>query len=353
MTAPVKSTENSRGSALAERLLALCADDTTTGREDLGLATLETQLRELGATIHRQAVEAGRTNVLATFGAPSRSRVLFSTHLDTVPPYFAPRREGARLIGRGTCDAKGQIVAHLEVIRRLRERGHHDVAWLGVVGEETDSIGAQRALELASIVPALELVIDGEPTENKLATGQRGIVQVELDCFGAAAHSGQPEKGHSAIHDLLDWLQRLRAEPGPVDPELGPEVFNIGRIEGGGALNVVPAHAAAKVMARTVPGSEFGARVARLAPPRGRSRVFHETPLDRYPAIGSLPRAAVPFGSDAPRLRKLAKGGAVALIGPGSIDVAHTDHEFLDLTDLAAGIDLLESLALRFLDPSP
>lgn len=336
---------------LAACLLELCADDTTTGREDAGRAALERMLRELGATIRPQEVASGRTNLLATFGDPRRARVLFSTHLDTVPPYFAPSRRDDSIVGRGSCDAKGQVVAHLETIRRLLASGTDAIAWLGVIGEETDSIGAQRALELAPSLPSLEVVIDGEPTDNQLATGQRGIVQVTLECDGVPAHSGRPEKGRSAIHDLIDWLNRLRASESPVDPELGPEVFNIGVIAGGGALNVIPAHAEAKIMARTVPGSDFAARVARLAPESGRSVVFHETPFDRFPRVGAFPRAAVPFGSDAPRLRKLAKDGVVVLVGPGSIDVAHTDHEFLALEDLERGIDLLGSIARYFLAP--
>lgn len=348
---PTKPTAGADRDRLAERLLALCADDTTTGREDAGRATLERMWRDLGATIRPQEVAPGRTNVLATFGDPRAARVLFSTHLDTVPPYLPPSRRGDSIVGRGACDAKGQIVAHFEVIRRLLGSGIDSVAWLGVIGEETDSIGAQRALELAPTLPALEAVIDGEPTENRLATGQRGIVQVRLECDGVPAHSGRPEKGRSAIHDLIDWLQRLRAAESPVDPELGPEVFNIGILSGGGALNVIPAHAEAKIMARTVPGSDFADRVARLAPPSGRSAVFHETPHDRFPRIGDFPRAAVPFGSDAPRLRKLAKGGTVVLAGPGSIDVAHTDHEFLALDDLEHGIDLLHAIARTFLAP--
>jgi len=345
------STEATDRDRWARQLLVLCSDDTTTGREDTGRAGIERLWRDLGATIHPQEVAPGRTNLLATFGDPRCARVLFSTHLDTVPPFTPPRREGDTIHGRGSCDAKGQIVAHWEVIRRLLSSGCDSVAWLGVIGEETDSIGAQRALDLAPLLPELLAVIDGEPTENRLATGQRGIVQVKLECEGVPAHSGRPEKGQSAIHDLIDWLNRLRASESPIDADLGPEVFNIGEIRGGGALNVIPAHAEARIMARTVPGSDFATRVARLAPPSGKSAVFHETPFDRFPPVGDFPRAAVPFGSDAPRLRKLSRNGVVVLAGPGSIDVAHTDFEHLHLADLERGVDLLEAIARSFLAP--
>lgn len=339
------SERHSTRDELAERLLALMADDTTTGAEDRGLATLRAQLEELGAEIHEQPLAPGRTNVLATFGAPPR--VLLSTHLDTVPPYLPPRREGDRVLGRGACDAKGQIVAHLEVIRRQLARGRRDLAWLGVVGEETDSIGARCALELAPRLAELVAVIDGEPTENRLATGQRGIVHMVLECEGVPAHSGRPDKGRSAVHELIDWLAALRAQPEPHDAELGPEIFNVGRIEGGEALNVFARRARAELLARTIPGTSFAARVGRSAPAHAQAKVVHETPSARFPAIEGFERALVPFGSDAPRLRALARNGRVALVGPGSIDVAHTAHEFLDLAELERGVELLDALATR------
>lgn len=350
---PVADTATDR-LRLAKSLLALCEVDTTTGFEDRGLETLKCEVRRLESAvpgvrvdIHEQCVAPGRTNVLVTFGASPK--VLLSTHLDTVPPYIAPRIEGDVVFGRGTCDAKGQIVAQLEVIRRMLVAGRRDVAWLGVIGEETDSIGAVKALELRSRLPDLLGLINSEPTKNQLATGQRGIEQLRLECEGIAAHSGSPEKGRSAILDLIDWLNRLRAEPNPSDPELGEEVFNIGIIAGGGALNVIPAYAEAKIMARTIPGSNFTERVKQAMPPSGRLERFHATQADRYPPLLDLPRAAVPFGSDAPRLRVLAKDGLVALVGPGSIDVAHTIHEHLALDDLEAGIALLERLTNHLL----
>lgn len=335
----------------AERLLELVACETTTGGEDRGMGPLGAYLRELGAEVEEQRIAAGRTNVIATFGAPERARVLYSTHLDTVPPHLEARREGTRVLGRGACDAKGQVVAQLEAIRRLLAAGETDLAWLGVVGEETDSIGAQRALELGPKFPALALVIDGEPTQNRLATGQRGVMTLVLECIGRAAHSGVPEKGLSAVHELVDWLARLRAQELPRDAELGPEVFNIGKISGGEALNVLAEKARAELLVRSLPDSSFLERAERSAPSSGRVKKVHETKSARFPAIPGFERAFVPFGSDAPRLRVLARGGAVALLGPGSIEVAHTAHEFLDLTELERGIELLVSLGSRHLVP--
>ena len=335
---------------LRDRLLALCHDDTTSGQEDRGLSVLCSQLDELGATLHLQPIAPGRTNVLATWGAP---RVLFSTHLDTVPPYLPPSVDGELVRGRGTADAKGQIVAQLAAIESLLAAGHSGLGWLGVVGEETDSIGAIRALELAPELRTVLVVIAGEPTRNLLATGQRGVLDLELRCQGIAAHSGTPELGRSAITMLLDWLQRVRGLPQRVDPELGPEVFNIGRIGGGDALNVLATDAWARLFVRAIPDSEFANEVQRRAPEDGVMRIVHATPPDRFPAIEGFARAPVTFGSDAPRLRSLAKNGEVVLVGPGSIAVAHTLDEHISLAELEAGASLCIALAERHLQVRP
>lgn len=325
----------------------LCAIDTTSGREDAGLGAFEDLLRSLGADVERQPVAPGRTNVLARWGEP---RVLLSTHLDTVPPFIAPRWEGDVLWGRGACDAKGQAVAQLAAIGDLLARGARGLAWLGVVGEETDSAGAQAALALAPALGGLRALINGEPTENVLATGQRGVVHLRLTCRGRAAHSGTPERGRSAAWPLLDWLTALRARPAATDPELGPELWNLGVLRAGEAPNVVPAHAEAHVLARTLPGSTLVDDVRRLTPDDAQVDVLLEEAPDRFPEVPGFPRAPVPFGSDAPRLRALVPGGVVVLAGPGTITVAHSTDERLSLADLRAGVELNGRLAARFLE---
>jgi len=331
---------------LIARLMTLCASDTTSGSEDAGLADLMTLLRELGARVVEQPVAPGRTNVLAEWGRP---RVLFSTHLDTVPPYLPPRLEGEVLFGRGTCDAKGQIVAQLAAIKSLLAEGHDGFAWLGVVGEETDSAGAAAAQGLADRLQDLRVLINGEPTELKLATGQRGVQHVCLHCKGRAAHSGSPQLGQNATWPLLDWLQRLRAQERPVDPQLGPELWNLGLLQAGEALNSVPAKAEAHLMARVVPGSTFLDEVRRLAPPEGAVDLRLDEPADLYPMVPGFEHAPMPFGSDAPALRTLVPDHTVVLAGPGSITVAHTLDEHLTRADLEAGVDLNRRLALHFL----
>lgn len=355
MTSPATYTTSPRTPALSQSWLldrteALCRADTTTGREDHGLPALRSLLRELGAAIELQEVAPGRHNVLATWGVP---RLLFSTHLDTVPPFLPPRRQGDLLSGRGTCDAKGQITAQLGAIHELLARGHSGFAWLGVVGEETDSIGAAAAAEFAPRLATCTAAINGEPTENKLATGQRGALQLRLRTKGLAAHSGTPELGRSAIWPLLDWLQRLREVPTANDADLGPEVWNLGMLHGGGAPNVVPANAEASLFVRSLPDSQFLARVRELAPAEGAVEELSFTPPERFPHVPGFPHAPVTFGSDAPRVRQLVPTRRIALCGPGTIRVAHTLDEHITGTELRTGCELLVALAENFLQSNP
>lgn len=331
---------------LLDRVEALCRADTTTGREDHGLPTLRSILREFDATIELQPVAPGRHNVLATWGVP---RLLFSTHLDTVPPFLPPRRQGDLLSGRGTCDAKGQIVAQLAAIRALLARGHDGFAWLGVVGEETDSIGATTAADLLPLLRTCVAAINGEPTENRLGTGQRGALQLRLVTTGVAAHSGTPELGRSAIWPLLDWLMRLRDVPLGHDAELGPEVWNLGVLQGGAAANVVPAHAEAQLFVRTLPGSTFLERLRELQPEHADVIEIGAIEPARFLVLPDLPSAVVTFGSDATRVRDLTGGKQVVMCGPGSIKVAHTLDEHITGRELVAGRDLLVTIAERLL----
>ncbi len=328
-------------------LMSLCAQDTTSGSEDRGLSALRAVLTELGADVLEQPVAQGRTNVLATWGEP---RVVFSTHLDTVPPYFAPHREDDTFFGRGTCDAKGQIVSQLGAIRELLARGMKGFGWLGVVGEETDSAGATAALDLKDRFQACRVLICGEPTGLKLATGQRGVQHYVLRCRGRAAHSSTPEQGDSALWPMLDWLQCLRGLPRPVDAELGPEIWNLGVLQGGDAPNVVPDFAQAHLHARVLPGSDLESQIRLHRPPQGSVELKLSEPPDRYPIISAFEHAAMPFGSDTPQLRALVPDRTVVLAGPGSILVAHGPDERISMAELEAGVELNYRLALHFLD---
>ncbi len=335
---------------LAQQMLVeLCSLDSGSGREARILPALRPMLEGLGATIEIRTLTPDRCNVLATWGEP---RILFSTHLDTVPPFLPVYAADGAVFARGACDAKGQVVAQLLAIRQLLAEGYQGFAWLGVAGEETDSLGAREALCWKERFQNCRALINGEPTELKLATGQRGVEHLCLRCHGKAAHSGSPELGHSASLDLLDWLQALRCLSPKEDARLGPEVWNLGLLQGGNALNVIPAEAEANVLVRTVPGSTFRAEVEHHRPQRGELHVQLSEPPDRYPEIPGFEHASMPFGSDAPQLRELIPDRTVVLAGPGSIRVAHTNDEHLALVDLMAGIALNRRLALHFLEKS-
>ncbi len=334
---------------MTQWLLRLCAVDSTSGREDALLPELRTLLSELGAEVHEHRVARGRTNVLALWGRP---RVLFSTHLDTVPPFVPPCQEGDLIRGRGACDAKGQILAQLEAVRLMLAEGITGFAWLGVVGEETDSLGAAKALHWADKLLDCRALINGEPTENRLATGQRGVLHLCLRCEGRAAHSSLPHLGRSAAWPLMDWLQDLREVPLRVDDQLGAEVWNLGRLQAGEAINSVPARGEAHLLARLAPDSDFEERVRQLMPEGAEVEVLLSEPADLYPPIPGFDFAPMPFGSDAPQLRHLVPDRTVVLAGPGSIRVAHTLEEHVSLEDLRGGVDLNRRLALHFLQKS-
>jgi acetylornithine deacetylase len=331
-------------------LVDLCALDSTSGQETALLPALLPALAARGARVELQELTSGRCNVLATWGEP---KVLFSTHLDTVPPFLPPRWDGETLHGRGACDAKGQIAAQLLAIDQLRAQGHTDLAWLGLAGEETDSLGAEAILRWKDRFTACRALINGEPTELKVAAGQRGVDNLVLACEGRAAHGGSPERGQNAILDLMAWLDRIRSVPLGHDPELGPEVWNLGTIRGGEAVNIVPAHAEAWLNVRTVPGSTFREAVAGLKPPGGTLTVALQEPPCRFPPVPGFPRASVPFGSDAPQLQALVPDAILVLAGPGSITCAHTAEERLSLADFLAGVDLFARLGRAFAENRP
>jgi acetylornithine deacetylase len=227
--------------------------------------------------------------------------------------------------------------------------GRENLGWLGVVGEETDSAGATAALYLKPHLTGLRALVNGEPTGLKLATGQRGVQHIHLHCQGRAAHSGSPELGESATWMLLDWLQGVRSLPRPSDPELGPELWNLGLLRAGEALNSIPAEAEASLLARVLPGSDLLEAVQRLRPQGGSVELRLDEPPDRYPTLAGFEYAAMPFGSDAPTLRDLVPDRTVVLAGPGSITVAHTPEECLAFAELASGMTLNRRLALHFL----
>jgi len=289
-------------------------------------------LVELGFQVELQPVDVGRSNLLALRGAPE---VVLSTHMDTVPPFLPVREDSEFIYGRGACDAKGIIASQVVAAERLLAEGVDNFGLLFLVGEEALSDGARVANESPR---ASKFIINGEPTENKLALGTKGILRVDIRTRGKTAHSAYPQFGESAIEKLLDVLAGVRALPLPSDPVLGPSTVNIGMISGGCAANVIPDKAAAQVLFRTVDGAqELRAQVASLLEGRCEYEFVRATPALRMEKLDGFETDVMAFTTD---LSTLTNWGRPFLLGPGSIHVAHTDHESVAKADLVQAVEL-------------
>jgi acetylornithine deacetylase len=298
-------------------------------------------LSTAGYRVERQAVEPERFNVIATAGRP---RVLFCTHIDTVPPVLPIGEDQDFLYGRGACDTKGIIAAMLEAGDRLRSSGVQDYGYLFVVGEETNGSGAKAANTLKW---DNEFVVVGEPTGNKLARAQKGTFMAELSVQGKAAHSGYPEAGVSAIEGLWKVLGDCRSADWGDDPLLGKGTFNIGTFNGGQAFNIIPASSVATIMIRTIePPEAVEAKMRSLIGDRAGMTVLGGARPYLMHVVEGFETTVVSFGSDVPYLGKL---GKPLLIGPGSILDAHTAHEKISKQELMAGAALYERLARTLL----
>jgi len=293
------------------------------------------ELCRLGYQTRKMAVEGDRFNVYATSHEQPEPVIVFSTHMDTVPPFIPSSEDAGRIYGRGSCDAKGIIAAQVAASERLRKENIH-VGLLFVVGEERDSLGAKVANDHA---PAgCKFLINGEPTENHIALASKGTLRVEVTATGRMAHSAYPELGESAIDKLIPALTRLRAMPLPSDPEIGPCTLNIGLIEGGRAPNVIPDYAHADLLFRLVgPTKELREQILATAGDQVKITFPLELPFLRLRTVDGLPTMIAAFTTDIP---KFTQWGEPLLIGPGSIHVAHTDGEFIEKKQLADAIDL-------------
>jgi acetylornithine deacetylase len=300
---------------------------------------LYSELRHLGYQILKMPVEGERFNLYATSTAHPNPEIVFSTHMDTVPPFIPSSEDAGRIYGRGSCDAKGIIAAQVAAAEKLRQQNIF-VGLLFVVGEERDSMGAQVANEYAANHHGsrCRFLVNGEPTENRIALASKGTLRVEVTARGRMAHSAYPELGESAIDKLIPALARLRGMPLPSDPEIGPCTLNIGLIEGGRAPNVIPDYAHADLLYRLI-GSSEDLRRQILAAAGDQVQVTFPLELSflRFRTVDGLPTMIAAFTTDIP---KLTHWGEPLLIGPGSIHVAHTDGEYIEKRQLAEAIDL-------------
>ncbi len=285
----------------------------------------------------RLPVEPRRDNIFVRFGEPT---VTLSTHMDTVPPFIPAREDATHIWGRGACDTKGIIAAMIGAAERLLAEKHRDFALLFVVGEERNSAGAIAAAETPR---GSRVLINGEPTENKLALGSKGALRYEIRAAGRMAHSAYPELGESAIEKLLDALARIRAVPLPEDPLLGKSTLNIGRIEGGRAPNVIPDAASAEVFIRVVDDAiALRGAIEQAAAPDAQAGEILFIPAVQLGSLDGLPTTVVAFTTDIPAFK--GAWGEPYLIGPGSIHVAHTSVENIPKDELLAAIEIYQHL---------
>ncbi|MGA7340671.1 MAG: M20/M25/M40 family metallo-hydrolase [Terracidiphilus sp.] len=328
----------------------LCAIESTTYHEGAAGDFLARFLAGRGWDVEKTAVEqplesasAGeRWNVYA--GAPGETPdLVFSTHIDTVPPYILFREDAEFMFGRGVSDAKGIIAAQVAAAEALRAEGFR-IGLLFVVGEERDSAGAKAA----NLKPkASRFLIDGEPTGNRLALASKGALRAVIRATGTMAHSAYPELGESAVHKLVQVLGRVLALPLPALEDVGPSTLNIGQIHGGHAPNVIADKAEAQVLVRLV-GDAAPIRKALVEACAGLAEVDFtlEIPFVRLRAVEGLPTMIAKFTTDIPQL---SNWGQPLLLGPGSIHVAHTPDEKLAKKELLEAVELYIRVAKQLL----
>lgn len=296
---------------------------------------LGSYLHSLGYQVEFQEVSENRANVIATINR--RPRVVLSTHLDTVPPHTPARIDGEYIYGRGACDAKGIIAAQIAAAEQLRGEGALDVGLLFTVDEEAGSAGA-RAANNHPLAASCRYLINGEPTDNKLAVGSKGSLRVRVRTEGRAAHSAYPEHGDSAVEKLLDVLADIRVCRWPTDVFFGETTCNIGTIRGGTRANVIPAEAVADLHIRLVtPAAVVQEFLEKVVAGRARLEYLSLAEPMRMLAVDGFESCIVRFTTDLPQL---ANWGAPLLIGPGSILDAHTEHERVARRELSAAVEL-------------
>ena len=327
---------------LFELTRALVDIPSLTGDELAVGQYLASYLEGLGYRIERQEVAQDRYNVIATTEASPR--IVFSTHMDTVPPFIESSEDDEFIYGRGTCDAKGIIAAQIFAAERLRADGVNDVGLLFTVDEELSSAGAQAANN-HPLARACRFLINGEPTDNRLATGTKGSVRVVITTEGRAAHSAYPEAGESAIEKLLDILQDIRACEWPEDSFFGTTTCNIGVLSGGTRPNVIADKARAELQIRLGIDIEHVKRVLEeLTAGRGRLEYASAHNPVRLFSLAGFETCVVRFTTDVPYL---SEWGKPLLLGPGSILDAHTDHERISKRELENAVEIYVNLAKK------
>ncbi|MBP5332673.1 MAG: M20/M25/M40 family metallo-hydrolase [Bacteroidales bacterium] len=300
--------------------------DSTSGKErDMALwlhAHLDAPEKEL------QEVGDGTLNLFLRWGTP---RVVFCTHMDTVPPYIPPVFWENKVCGRGSCDAKGQIYSMYTACKKLEAEGCNGFGLLILAGEETGSWGAKAFSKTGFKAPFL---IVGEPTENKMVSASKGTKSYDLVFHGKAFHSGYPEHGVSAVERFIAFYNALKAVKFPVDPVLGETTWNVGLLRSDNPQNILSPELSCRLYFRTTFASDqavcdYMAGVAEASPRGG------DKPA-KYVTLPGFESAPASFGTDAPHLTGF---GHKIICGPGTVLVAHRDDEHILLADIDKAVE--------------
>jgi acetylornithine deacetylase len=306
---------------------------------------LRDYLESLGWTVELQAVSSNQNNVIAYLN--ETPRVFLSTHIDTVPPFIKASEDAEKIYGRGACDAKGIIASQIFAAEELRKQGITDIGFLYTVDEEQGSTGA-KAANLHPIAQKCEFLINGEPTDNDLATGSKGSLRMLIKTRGKAAHSAYPEMGDSAIVKLLDILQDIRRAELPADEFFGETTLNIGLISGGLGTNIVPPFAEAGLHIRMVTKLEpVMELIEKAVAGRGEIEIMSCSLPVKMLEVEGFRQKVVRFTTDIPHLPNWKQP---LLLGAGSILVAHTKDEFVLKRDLEESVGLYINLVKKLLD---
>ena len=310
-----------------------------TGDERVVAEFVAQHLETLGYNVERQHIAGDRFNVIATTG--QTPRIFFSTHLDTVPPFIPSSEDAKYIYGRGSCDAKGIIAAQIYAAEKLRANGVNELGFLFTVDEELSSLGAQAAND-HPLARECRFLINGEPTDNHLATGTKGSLRVIVTTEGRAAHSAYPEAGDSAVEKLLDVLQDIRACQWPSSDFFGETTCNIGVVNGGTRPNVIADRARAELQIRVATDIEQVKGLLERAV-AGRAQIEYASQHDPVQlfSVPGFDESVVRFTTDVPYL---SNWGRPLLLGPGSILDAHTEHERIAKTELERAIELYVAL---------
>ena len=284
----------------------------------------------------------GTLNLLLSWGTP---KVVFCSHMDTVPPYIPPTFEEGVVKGRGSCDAKGQIFAMYSACKKLETEGCTDFGLLLVSGEGTGSWGAKAFSKTGFEAPFL---IVGEPTENKMVSASKGTLSYDLTFTGKPFHSGYPQYGVSAVDLFNAFYNQLKTQDFGQDPELGETTFNIGLLHSDNPQNILSAQLTCRLYFRTTFASHEAVQQWMRAIPEASLRAPGDTPA-HYVTLPGFPSAPVAFGSDAPHLTGFAHK---IICGPGTIRVAHRPEEHILTADLETAVQQYVALFHNILSDS-